>query len=179
MRTSSIARALCCFVLAAAWLTPTTPVLAQAALGDNALSYTDQDFVSQLYQEIIASQKLASMAVNLGQKGSVRSLGGNVSESLRQARETVKVFARKKNVTISDDLTAQNQSAVDTLSNAGGDAFDRTYLDILLQYLPRILSRCESVAASTQDPGLKALAAGFIPTIKSRIAAVESVKSDL
>jgi len=178
MRTS-IARAFCCFVLAAAVLKPATPVLAQAALGDNALSFTDQDFISQIYQEIIASQRLASMAVNDGKKSSVRSLAANVTESLRQARETVRILARKKGVTISDDLIAQNQDAVDKLSNAVGDGFDRTYLDILLQYLPRILSRCESVAASTQDPDLKALAAGFVPMIKSRIAATESVKSDL
>ncbi len=178
MRTS-LARALCCFVLAAAVLTPTSPVLAQAALGDNALSFTDQDFVSQLYQEIIASQRLATMAVNDGKKSSVRSLGASTAETLRQARETVRLLARKKGVTISDDLIAQNQDAVDKLSNAVGDGFDRTYLDVLLQYLPRILNRCESVAATTQDPDLKALAAGFVPMIKSRIAAVESVKSDL
>ena len=175
-----IARVLFCLALAVAWLTPTGPVLAQAALGDNALSYTDQDFVSQLYQEIIASQRLASMAVNDGKKGSVRSLAASVTESLRQARETVRILARKKGVTISDDLIAQNQDTVDQLSNSGGgDTFDRTYLDILLQYLPRILSRCESVAATTQDPDLKALAASFIPMIKSRITMVETVKSDL
>ena len=176
---TSLARVLFSLALAVAWLTPTAPVLAQASVGDNALSYTDQDFISQLYQEVVASQRLAGLAVNQGMKGSVRSLAGSTVESLRQIRETVRILARKKGVTITDELIAQNQDAVDKLSSASGDDFDRTYLDILLQYLPRILSRCESVAASTQDPDLKPFASGLVPNLKSRIAAVEAVKSDL
>jgi len=174
-----VSRTLFVGALALAAMTQTSPVLAQASLGDNALSYTDQDFISQVYQEIVVSQRLASLAVNDGRKGSVRSLAANVTDSLRQARETVKVLARKKGVTVTDELTAQNQSAVDQLSNAGGDDFDRTYLDILLQFLPKILNRCESVAGTTQDPDLKALATSFVQTIQSRIAAVQAVKSAL
>jgi predicted outer membrane protein len=178
MRTP-IARVLFSLALTIAWLAPTAPVLAQASVGDNALSYTDQDFISQLYQEIIASQRLAGLAVNQGQKSSVRSLGGSVTESLRQVRETIRLLAKKKGVTISDDLIAQNQDAVDKLSSASGDDFDRTYIDILMQYLPRILSRCESVASTTQDADLKALTSNLVPTLTSRIAAVQAVKSDL
>jgi predicted outer membrane protein len=174
-----IVRSLFVFGLALVWLTPTAPVLAQASLGANALSYTDEDFITQLYQEVIAAQKLATMALNLGQKGAVRSLAGNTVESLRQIRESINVLARKKGVTISEELIAQNQDVVDKLSSSAGDGFDRTYLDILLQYLPRILQRCESVAASTQDPDLKALTSNLVPTLKTRIEAVQAVKADL
>jgi len=155
----------------------TSPLAAQ--LGDNALSYSDQDFLTQLYQEVIVSQKLASLAVNFGNKGSVRSLAARTTDSLRQIREQVRILARKKGVVISDELIAQNQDVFDRLSNATGDGFDHTYLDILLQYLPRIQSRCENIVATTQDADLKALAASLIPPIKARVAEVEAVKSDL
>jgi predicted outer membrane protein len=174
-----IVRGMFCLVFAVVWLTPTAPVLAQASVGDNALSYTDQDFISQLYQEVIAGHRVANMALNFGQKGAVRSLAGSTVESLRQIRETIKVLARKKGVTITDELTAQNQDVVDKLSGSAGDGFDRTYLDILMQYLPRILQRCESVTDSTADPDLKALTAGLVPTLKARIEAVQTVKSEL
>jgi putative membrane protein len=178
MRTS-IVRVLFCLALAVAWLTPSSSTFAQAAVGDNALSYTDQDFISQLYQEIVASHKIAGLAVNLGRKGSVRSLAASTVDSLRQLREQVKVLARKKGVTVTDELIAQNQDAVDRISSAGGDGFDRDYLDLLLKYLPRVLARCESVAGTTQDPDLKALAASLVPVLKARIEAVETVKSNL
>jgi predicted outer membrane protein len=174
-----IVRSLFVFELALVWLTPTAPVLAQASLRDNALSYSDEDFVTQLYQEVIAGERLASMALNLGQKGAVRSLAGNTVASLRQVREAIKVLAGKKGVTISEELIAQNQDAVDRLSSSAGDGFDRTYLDTLLQFLPRILQRCESVTDSTQDADLKALTAGLVPTLKARIEAVQAVKADL
>jgi predicted outer membrane protein len=178
MRTPII-RVLFILALAVAWLTPSSPIFAQAALGENSLSYTDQDFISQLYQEVVASQRLAGLALNFGQKGSVRSLAASTSDSLRQIRETVKILARKKGVTVTDELIAQNQDVVDQLSSAGGDGFDRNYLDILLRYLPRIQDRCESVASTTQDPDLKALTSSLVPTIKARIEAVETVKAGL
>jgi len=176
MKTSTF-RALSALAFALVWLMHPTSVSAQ--LGDNALSYSDQDFVAQLYQEVIVSQKLAGLAVNFGNKGSVRSLATRTTDSIRQIRETVRLLARKKGVVITDELTAQNQDVFDRLSNATGDGFDRTYLDILLQYLPRIQTRCENIVATTQDADLKALASSLIPTIKTRIGEVETVKSEL
>ncbi len=109
----------------------------------------------------------------------MRSLAGSTVESLRQLREQVKFLARKKGVTVTDELIAQNQDAVDQLSSSVGDGFDRAYLDVLLRYLPRILDRCESVAGSTQDPDLKALVTSLVPILKARIEAVQTVKAEL
>jgi len=176
MKTLTL-RALPGLLVALVMLLRPSPLAAQ--LGDNNLSYSDQDFVTQLYQEVIVSQKLASLAVNFGNKGSVRSLAARTTDSLRQIREQVRILARKKGVIISDELVAQNQDVFDRLSNATGDGFDRTYLDILLQYLPRIQSRCENIVSTTQDADLKALASSLIPAIKARVAEVEAVKSDL
>ena len=152
---------------------------ASAQYGANALSYSDVDFVKQLYQDVITAHKLANLAVNNAKKSEIRQLGGNVLESLRQAREQIKVLARKKGVEISDELNAQNQGVVDKLSSASYDEVDRTYLDQMLTYLPRILQACQSTAASTQDPDLKAFLTGVVPAIQARIAAVEAAKSNL
>lgn len=172
-----LVRTLLTTALAVGW--SLQPSLAPAQLGDNALSYSDQDFITQLYQEAIVSQRLAGLAVNFGNKGSVRSLAAETTESLRRVREMIRELARRKGVVVSDELIAQNQDVFDRLSNATGDGFDKTYLDILLQYLPRIQTRCENIVATTQDADLKALAASLIPKLKDRIAAVESVKSNL
>jgi predicted outer membrane protein len=158
------------------WLVPSRPTSAQTP--ENALSYSDEAFITQLYQEVIASQRLAGLAVNQGTKAVVRQLGASVTDSLRQAREGISLLAKKKGVTISDELSAQNQGVVDDLSGAAYDDFDRTYLDILLNYLPRILRRCQEIASTTQDPDLKAVAARMVSTIETRIAAVQAAKSE-
>ena len=85
------------------------------------MSYTDVDFVKQLYQDVITSHKLAGLAVNNGTKSAVRQLGANVTDTLRQARDAVRILARKKGVEVSDDLNTRNQDAVDKLSSASGD----------------------------------------------------------
>jgi len=66
----------------------------------------------------------------------VRSLAANTVDSLRQLREQVKLLARKKGVTVTDELIAQNQDAVDNISNSVGDGFDRAYLDLLCGIYP-------------------------------------------
>jgi small subunit ribosomal protein S13 len=83
--------------------------------------------------------------------------GQRTRTNARTRKGPKKTVARKKGVTVTDELIAQNQDVVDQLSSGVGDGFDRTYLDILLRYLPRLLDRCESVSSTTQDPDLKAL----------------------
>lgn len=158
---------------------PTASAQAGGQLSENKLSYSDEDFIQQLYQDVITSRRLAGLAVNSARKASVRQLGGNVVDSLRAAQEQIKVFAKRKSITLSDDLIAQNQDVVDKLTNAGGDDFDKTYVDTILKFLPKILQNCQTTAASTQDADLKALLAGIIPSLQGRIAAVQGVKLDL
>lgn len=152
---------------------------ASAQFGANALSYSGVDFLKQLYQDVITSHKLANLAVSNAKKSEVRQLGANVLESLRLAREQIKVLGRKKAVELSEDLIAQNQDVVDKLSSASYDEVDRIYLDLMLKYLPKILQNCQSTAAGTQDPDLKAFLAGVIPAIESRITAVQAVKATM
>jgi len=152
---------------------------ASGQTASNALSNSDESFIRQSYQEVIASERLAILAANRGNSGAVRSLGASAVWSLRTIRERIRFFARKKGVTLSDDLTAQNQYATDTLANAGGDDFDRTYLKLILEYLPKILSEFKSVSGSTYDPDLKAITTRAIPTIQARIHAAEVAKEHL
>lgn len=163
------------WTLAALTLSPR----ASAQFGANALGYSDVDFIKQLYQDVITSHKLAGLAVNNAKKSDVRQLAANVLESLRQAREQIKILARKKGVEISDELNPQNQGAVDKLSSASYDEVDKTYIDMTLNYLPKIQQECRSTADGTQDPDLKAFLTSVIPSIESRLAAVQAVKANM
>ena len=179
MRTS-LARTLCCFVLAAAVLTPTTPVLAQAALGDNALSFTDQDFVSQLYQEIVASQRLATMAVNDGKKSSVRSLGASTTGFTAAGPRDGQTSRPEEG---RDDFRRSHRPE----PGRGGQALQcgRRRLRSDLSRRPAAISAADSEPVRIRGQPRRRIRISrrwrqaSCPSIKSRIAAVESVKSDL
>jgi putative membrane protein len=153
--------------------------LAWGQVASNALSNLDESFIRQTYQEVVASERLAILAANRGNTGAVRSLGAGAVGTLRNIRGRLSYFAKKKGVTLSDDLTAQNQYAIDTLSNASGDDFDQTYLKLILDYLPKILDEFKTVAGTTYDPDLKAVTTRAIPTIQARIRAAKTAREHL
>jgi putative membrane protein len=166
-------------VLALSVLLLLSAPLVRGQVASNMLSNSDESFIKQTYQEVVASERLAILAANRGNAGAVRSLGAGAVGTLRNIREKLHYFARKKGVTLSDDLTAQNQYAIDTLTNASGEDFDQTYLKLILEYLPKILGEFKTVAGATHDPDLKAVTTRAIPTIQARIRAAQTAKERL
>jgi predicted outer membrane protein len=139
---------------------------ASAQASSPTLQPSEVRFLQNLYQNVIANQRMAEMALNQGRTPSVRQLGTNVNRDLRHSREDISILARKKHVSLSSTLTAQSRRAVTTVSNAHGNAFDRTYVDTLLQQLSRILATAKSMSASTRDADLKAFLHQAIPRLE-------------
>ncbi len=129
-----------------------------------SLQPSEVRFLQGLYQDVIANQRMAEMAANQGQHRSVRQLGTNVGRDLRHSREDIQLLARKKRVSLSSTLTAQNRRPSPRVSNAPTRSFDRTYVETLQAQISRILTdlaghgdldarrRSESVPESGHSP---------------------------
>ncbi len=150
-----------------------------SAQGTSALTNSEESYVKQLYQNVLSSQRLATLAVNDGKKPEVRQLAVGVSDALKAAAADLTVLARKKSIILTDDQIGRPEGAVEKLSNAGVDEFDRTYITMLLSGLPQILADMERALGSTADTDFKDFLVRFIPLLKGRIAAVEAVKARL
>ena len=140
--------------------------LAPAQARSPSLQPSEVRFLQGLYQEVIADQRMAEMALNQGQTRGVRQLGTSVARDLRHSREDIQILARNKSVSLSSTLAAQNRHAVTRVSNAHGAAFDRTYVDTVLEQVTRTLQMSQAMAASTRDPDLQAFLNKAIPRLQ-------------
>ena len=99
--------------------------------------------------------------------------------ALVHSREDLGRLARDKRVNLSDTLTAQNRNAVTRLSSAPGRSFDRTYVETLLQQLPRTLEGSQQIAASTRDAELRTYLNKINPRIERVIGEAQTARARL
>ncbi len=173
----SLRRQLFAFVLAGALVTLGMAPRADAQFRTNALSPADIRLVQGLYQNVIAGQRMARLALNEGRSAQVRQLGANATCPLNQAYDDLRLLARNNRVHLSDTLTAGNRRDVTRLTSAAARDFDALYVDTLLRELPPILQSAQSTASLTRDANPRALLTAAIPRIQARIAEVQAVKA--
>jgi len=143
------------------------------------LQPSESRFVQQIYQQVIANQRMAEMAMNQAHTRDVRQLGANISRDLRHSREDLQVLARDKRINLSDTLTASNRRAVSHLSSAPGHSFDRVYVDTLLQQLPSTLQESRQIASRTRDNELRAYLNKINPRIERVIGEARTARARL
>ena len=86
-----------------------------------------------------------------------------------KANDELKTLAKNKNITVPGDLEAKDKAERDRLSKLSGEAFDRAYMNAMLQDHRKDVSEFRTESTKGRDADVKAFASKTLPTLEDHL----------
>jgi putative membrane protein len=88
-------------------------------------------------------------------------------------------IAKTKNIMLPATLDAEHQAKSDSLSKLSGAAFDKGYVEVMIEGHKKTLALMQSEAANGKDAELKAFAAKTAPVVQMHLDHIQKIHDSL
>ncbi|WP_043512670.1 MULTISPECIES: DUF4142 domain-containing protein [unclassified Actinoplanes] len=119
---------------------------------------TDRDFVRRVHLTATAVGAASALARGMSGNTSVKRLTAQVTPQCEQLDGLSRSVAGTLRVALTDPLAAEQQSALATLQQSGGEAFDAGYVDYLWRADSALLPIATTVKGTTRNAVVRRLA---------------------
>ena len=119
---------------------------------------------------------LAKLAQEKGSHDRVKAYAARLERDHQQANEELKDWAAQKSVTLPGPAADHSASKFQGLQGA---AFDRTYIDAMIQDHRKDIAAFEKEAARGADAGLRAFAEKALPTLREHLKEAQELETAL
>jgi putative membrane protein len=141
--------------------------------------FSDRHFLVKAAEGGMAEVELGKIAQEKASSPNVKQFGAHMVADHSKANEELKGIAQQKGVSIPAKLDARHQATVDRLNKLSGPDFDRAYVNDMVADHQKDVAEFEKASSSAQDPDVKAFAGKTLTVIKSHLADVQSLQSQL
>jgi putative membrane protein len=142
-------------------------------------SNMDGRFVMEAAQGGMAEVELGRLAGEKASNDRVKQFGQRMVTDHSKANDELKSLAQSKNITIPADLDAKHKSMHDRLAKLSGDAFDRAYIQQMVEDHRKDVSDFRKQSQNGKDPEVKAWAAKTLPTLEEHMKMVQDINQSL
>jgi len=132
------------------------------------------DFMATAARSGMAEVEMGKLAAQKATDPEVKKFGQTMVTEHTAANNELKTLAGKKNVTLPTDL-GTHQSDLDTLKNASGADFDRSYVKLMVNEHENDVEAFQAQADKSADPDVKAFAAKTLPTLKKHLESIRTI----
>jgi putative membrane protein len=122
----------------------------------------------------MAEVELGKLAGDKAQSEQVKQFGHRMAQDHAKANDELKSLAQQKNIMLPSTLDAKDKATVDRLSKLSGAAFDRAYMQDMLQDHRKDVNEFRKESQSGKDPEVKAWAAKTLPTLEEHLRLAQS-----
>jgi putative membrane protein len=148
------------------------PSASRSASADNA-------FAMKAGQANLAEVELGKLALQKSMNDDVKKFAQMMVDDHGKALDELKDIAGKKNITLAADLDAEHKKLSDRLSKLSGAAFDRAYIQAMVDGHKKVAADVRKESQSGSDPELKAWAAKALPTVEAHLKQAETINKGL
>jgi len=152
-----------------------SPTVSPSASGQNTLSSSDRQFITEAAQGGLAEVQLGQLASQRGTSDAVKQFGQHMVQDHTQVNNQLKQLATQKGVKLPTTIGSNNQQVKQRLSKLSGANFDRQYLKQMLQDHQKDISAFQNEAQQGQDADVKAFATQALPTLQEHLQQVSSI----
>lgn len=132
------------------------------------LDKTDaQSFLEKAAEGQQIELSLGQLATQRGQNERVKEFGAQMAEEHKKASQQVEELAMKGGMKLSPGLSEERKEKVNRLSHLFGHAFDRAYLNYILEDHKTIIEEFQRRAKTMQDQDIKQWIASILPTLQT------------
>ncbi len=139
----------------------------------------DHAFAMRAGQANFAEVELGKLALQKSMNDDVKTFAQMMIDDHGKALDELKGIAGKKNVTLPTALDADHQKLSDRLSKLSGAAFDRAYIQAMVDGHKKVAADVRKESQSGSDAELKAWAAKVLPTVEAHLKQAETINKGL
>lgn len=140
----------------------------RGAAGDGA-------FAMKAGQANFAEVELGKLAAQKAMSDDVKKFAQRMVDDHGKALDELKDVAGTKNITLPSELDAEHKKLSDKLSKLSGAAFDREYMQAMVDGHRKVAADFRKESQSGSDPDLKAWAGKTLPTVEMHLKHAETV----
>ena len=129
----------------------------------------DQKFVMEAAKGGMAEVELGKLAQEKAASEQVKNFGKRMVDDHGKANDELQTLAKNKNITLPTDLDPKEKALKDRLSKLSGAAFDRAYMNAMVQDHRKDVNAFKAESTRGQDPDVKAFASKTLPTLEDHL----------
>jgi putative membrane protein len=153
-----------------------TPRSNQAA---KSVSELDSRFMSETVNVGLTEVSLGKLASEESANSKVKSFVKMMVKDHTNADHELKKLASDKNITLPDSLSQSSRKECDDLKEKEGKAFDKAYIDKMVDGHEKVLNQFEDMEKHGTDLDLKAFVTKTIPVIKEHLDSAKAIQESL
>jgi putative membrane protein len=139
----------------------------------------DQAFVTKLAGVGMAEVELGTLAKDKASSREVKAFAQRMIDEHTKAGNELKAVAERKHFTWPAALPADAVALKDRLSKLSGAAFDRAYIDAMVEGHGKVLTEVRAEAQSGSDPDVKAWAMKASSTVQAHLTHAQNQQREL
>ncbi|MBL4677389.1 MAG: DUF4142 domain-containing protein [Mucilaginibacter sp.] len=124
----------------------------------------------------VAAGKVASEKATNAQ---VKEFANMMVMDHTKANEELMGIAKTKNITLPTAPDADHQKMLTDLSAKSGAAFDKAYVDAMVEGHKKVAAMLEDASKNCKDTDLMAFATKTLPTVKAHLAKIEAIQKGM
>jgi len=144
--------------------------------GTIAVDQSTADFMVKVADVGMTEVKLGGIAQDKGMNKRVKEFGAMMTRDHSKAGDELKGLARRKNVTLPENVGEDHQKKIDDLSKKTGKDFDRAYIDMMVDGHQSTVSDFEKASNNTKDPDVKSWVDKTLPTLKMHLDSAKAIQ---
>ncbi|AXY72713.1 DUF4142 domain-containing protein [Paraflavitalea soli] len=122
---------------------------------------------------------LGQTAQQNAQNERVKAFGAMMVTDHTRASDELKAIAGAKNFPLPTSLPEQHQHHVDALSKKQGRAFDKAYVDMMVDDHQKDIKAFEKASKSGEDSTVRAFAARTLPVLRKHLDSIQAISRGL
>jgi putative membrane protein len=135
----------------------------------------DSRFVMDAAHAGMAEVELGKLATQKASKDEVKKFGQRMVDDHSKAGDELKSIAQGKNMTWPTEVDAKHKAVADRLTKLSGDAFDRAYMQEMVEGHRKVAAMVRTESTSGKDPEIKAWAAKTLPTVQEHLKEAQDI----
>jgi len=155
------------------------PVAAQNNGVPPAQARPDQEFVREAAMGGMTEVQLGELAGAKGMTEGVKAFGRRMVLDHGKANDELKSLATTKQISLEANLDAKHQAMLDKFAKLSGLAFDRAYVDDMVNDHKTAVAAFAREAQQGEDAEIKAWAMRTLPTLESHLREIQGLQKDL
>jgi len=150
-----------------------------AATGGIAVDKDDAKFVTTAANDGMAEVAAGKMAQDKATNPRVKSFASMMVMDHTKAGDELAAIAKSKNITLPAAPDADAQKKADELSKKTGKAFDKAYVDAMVDGHENAVKLFTDASGNCKDSTLKAFATKTLPTLKMHLDSIKAIKKSM
>ncbi|KAA2240906.1 DUF4142 domain-containing protein [Chitinophaga agrisoli] len=137
------------------------------------------DFAVKAASGGLMEVKLGELAQQNASSRRVKDFGSMMIRDHSKANDELKGLAAAKTITLPDSVGDEHQHHIDELKKKNGTAFDKAYIDMMVDDHNEDIDMFDKASNNLKDPDLKGFAAKTLPVLHTHLDEAKNIQQEM